>query len=211
MSSFLGRVKELMGLNDPADLIEGEYEEVSSQEYRSLYEDQQRPGDYSSDFSPRRRNWQSPEPSTDWSSERPRPIRSSRERTSPGDNVIGLPSAQRTTGEVVVMEPRSFDEMASVVRHLRDRKSVVMNLTLMEAAEAQRSVDFVAGGTFAIDGHQERIGENIFLFTPNCVAVSTPTSQAEGEQSTATPAPRPIPMPIWSPNEEPVPLFASQR
>ncbi|NJL58145.1 cell division protein SepF, partial [bacterium] len=31
----------------------------------------------------------------------------------------------------------------------------------------------VAGGTYAIDGHQERIGESIFLFTPNCVQVST--------------------------------------
>jgi len=34
-------------------------------------------------------------------------------------------------------------------------------------------VDFVAGGTFAIDGHQERVGESIFLFAPSCVTVTT--------------------------------------
>ena len=30
----------------------------------------------------------------------------------------------------------------------------------------------VAGGTFAIDGHQERVGESIFLFAPSCVTVT---------------------------------------
>ncbi|MEO0853192.1 MAG: cell division protein SepF, partial [Cyanobacteria bacterium J06648_11] len=49
----------------------------------------------------------------------------------------------------------------------------------MEPGEAQRSVDFVAGGTYAIDGHQERVGDNIFLFTPNCVTVSIPGDLVE--------------------------------
>ncbi len=111
-----------------------------------------------------------------------------------GSNVIGLPSVSQPTSEVVVMEPRSFDEMAQVVQHLRDRKTVIMNLTLMDPADAQRSVDFVAGGTYAIDGHQERIGENIFLFTPSTVTVSTPSSQM------GQPLQRPLQSstPLWS-------------
>jgi cell division inhibitor SepF len=52
---------------------------------------------------------------------------------------------------------------------------VVLNLTLMDPDQAQRAVDFIAGGTYALDGHQERIGESIFLFTPRSVQVSTPT------------------------------------
>ncbi|MCF2972022.1 cell division protein SepF [Synechococcus sp. Nb3U1] len=113
---------------------------------------------------------------------------------SMGSNVIGLPSVSQPTSEVVVIEPRSFDEMAQVVQHLRDRKTVIMNLTLMDPADAQRSVDFVAGGTYAIDGHQERIGENIFLFTPSTVTVSTPGSQM------GQPLQRPLqsPAPLWS-------------
>ena len=67
------------------------------------------------------------------------------------------------------MEPRSFEEMPQAIQALRERKSVVLNLTIMDPDQAQRAVDFVAGGTYAIDGHQERIGESIFLFTPNCV------------------------------------------
>ncbi|MEC8196895.1 MAG: cell division protein SepF, partial [Pseudomonadota bacterium] len=49
---------------------------------------------------------------------------------------------------------------------------VILNLTMMEPDQAQRAVDFVAGGTFAIDGHQERVGESIFLFAPSCVTVT---------------------------------------
>jgi cell division inhibitor SepF len=88
-------------------------------------------------------------------------------------NVIGMPGATNGISEVVVMEPRTFEEMPQVIQALRERKSVVLNLTIMDPDQAQRAVDFVAGGTFAIDGHQERIGESIFLFTPSCVQVST--------------------------------------
>lgn len=88
-------------------------------------------------------------------------------------NVIGMPGAANGITEVVVMEPRSFEEMPQAIQGLRERKSVVLNLTMMDPDQAQRAVDFIAGGTYALDGHQERIGESIFLFTPNCVQVST--------------------------------------
>ena len=74
--------------------------------------------------------------------------------------------------EVMVIEPKAFDEMPQVIDALRERKSVVLNLEMMDPQEAQRAVDFVAGGTYAMDGHYERVGESIFLFTPSCVTVS---------------------------------------
>ncbi len=86
--------------------------------------------------------------------------------------VIGMPGISTTTAEVNLMEPRSFDEMPKAIQALRERKTVILNLTMMEPDQAQRAVDFVAGGTFAIDGHQERVGESIFLFAPSCVTVT---------------------------------------
>ena len=88
------------------------------------------------------------------------------------NNVIGMPGLANGNSEVVVIEPHSFDEMPQVILALRERKSVVLNLNMMKPEEAQRSVDFVAGGTYAMDGHQERVGESIFLFTPSSVKVS---------------------------------------
>jgi cell division inhibitor SepF len=90
-----------------------------------------------------------------------------------GTNVIGMPGLASAVAEVFLMEPRSFDEMPRAIQALRERKTVILNLTMMEPDQAQRAVDFVAGGTFAIDGHQERVGESIFLFAPSCVTVTT--------------------------------------
>jgi len=99
-----------------------------------------------------------------------------------GTNVIGLPGISTSAAEVTLMEPRSFDEMPRAIQALRERKTVILNLTMMEPDQAQRAVDFVAGGTFAIDGHQERVGESIFLFAPSCVTVTT----AGGEESASS-------------------------
>jgi cell division inhibitor SepF len=98
-----------------------------------------------------------------------------------GTNVIGMPGLSSSAAEVSLMEPRSFDEMPRAIQALRERKTVILNLTMMEPDQAQRAVDFVAGGTFAIDGHQERVGESIFLFAPSCVTVTT----TGGEESSS--------------------------
>ena len=118
-------------------------------------------------------------------------------------NVIGMPGISTAAAEVNLMEPRSFDEMPQAIQALRERKTVILNLTMMEPDQAQRAVDFVAGGTFAIDGHQERVGESIFLFAPSCVTVtntnhdeaSSPTVVAREQE--APEAESSAPSPAW--------------
>jgi cell division inhibitor SepF len=168
VSNLFSKLRDFVGLNDPAD-YEYEYEEMDGEEYQSLYQEE------------------NAQPVVQPQQEEPRVRRRLRDRmmtsdagmTSMGSNVIGMPGAMNGTSEVVVMEPRSFEEMPQAIQALRERKSVVLNLTIMDPDQAQRAVDFVAGGTYAIDGHQERIGESIFLFTPNCVQVSTPSDFEE--------------------------------
>ena len=63
--------------------------------------------------------------------------------------------------------------MPQAIQALLEQKSVVVNLTQMDPREAQRAVDFVTGGTYSLSGHQQRLGEKVFLFTPNGVKVST--------------------------------------
>lgn len=168
MSGLFGKIKDFVGLNDPAD-YEYEYEEVEGEEYQNLYEEE----------------YSEPEaiapPLPPEEAPRPPARRRIRERVLSTDsgmvsmnNVIGMPGAMNGMSEVLVMEPRTFEEMPQAIQALRERKSVVLNLTIMDPDQAQRAVDFVAGGTYAMDGHQERIGESIFLFTPNCVQVSMP-------------------------------------
>ncbi len=139
---------------------EYDYEEVDGEEYRNLYQEEH--PQVVQEEEPRRRRLR----------ERTTMLSSDSGVGPSMSNVIGMPGVNGMS-EVVVMEPRTFEEMPQAIRALRERKSVVLNLTIMDPDQAQRAVDFVAGGTYAIDGHQERIGESIFLFTPNCVQVST--------------------------------------
>ena len=122
-----------------------------------------------------------------------------------GSNVIGMPGISSSAAEVTLMEPRSFDEMPRAIQALRERKTVILNLTMMEPDQAQRAVDFVAGGTFAIDGHQERVGESIFLFAPSCVTVTTATSEEASSPTIVardtTPEQDAAPSPAWGRQE----------
>lgn len=191
MNDLWSKVRDFVGFNDPVDGLD-EFEETEEEDYQSLYEGQHKRGSQLVEDE-NEKALRAQRRAGEWSSDTAS-RRSGRERTGStmSGNVIGLPSVNQVTSEVMVVEPRSFDEMAQVVQNLRERKTVIMNLSLMDPTDAQRSVDFVAGGTYAIDGHQERIGENIFLFTPSCVTVTTPSSEE----------PIQIPMqtstPIWS-------------
>ena len=77
-----------------------------------------------------------------------------------------------TESKIVVMEPRSFDEVTHCVKLLQLGTAISVNLTMLEQSEAQRLVDFIAGGTYALNGHQEKIGDPVFLFTSQRFSVT---------------------------------------
>ena len=107
------------------------------------------------------------------------PVKSVRQSIiNPGAKVVDHPSAQPSS-EVLVIEPRSFDESLEIVDHLRSRKSVLLNLHLLDNEQSQRVVDFLSGATHAIDGHQQRIGEGVFLFAPANVLISSESSSSK--------------------------------
>lgn len=74
--------------------------------------------------------------------------------------------------EVKVMEPRSFDDVAQIVQNLKDRKTIVLNLHLLDKEQSQRTIDFVCGAAYALNGKPQKVGESVFVFTPNNVTLS---------------------------------------
>ena len=95
---------------------------------------------------------------------------------------LGVVRSINTRGyEVMVVSPKSFDESLEISKNLIDRKTVVLNLELLDHEQSQRVVDFLAGSTFALSGHQQKIGEGVFIFTPNNVNIT-----AEQEKKVAT-------------------------
>jgi cell division inhibitor SepF len=166
--------ERIKGMIFPDQYAEDEYENLPSGE--GYLEVDNYPDNYAQN--PYSAPSESSIPSTPIAQSQPEPMQATKMNSniSSMGNVIGMPGGRgiwSSAAEVLVLEPRAFEEMPQVIQALRERKSVVLNLSLMDPAQAQRAVDFVAGATYTIDGHQERVGENIFLFTPNCVQVRT--------------------------------------
>lgn len=85
--------------------------------------------------------------------------------------VISMPNRGYEAGmknyEVVVFEPRAYNESIQIAQALKERKTVILNLQLLDREESQRIVDFLCGCTHALDGNQRKVGDFVFIFTPN--------------------------------------------
>lgn len=192
--NIFSKLKDFVGLNEPASYEYDEYDEVDERgKYQNSYQEQNTQPTTTEEDSRQRRRLR------DRMSVVPETTNTNTNISSTMNNVIGMPGVNNGFSEVLVMEPRTFEEMPQAIQALRERKSVVLNLTMMDPDQAQRAVDFIAGGTYAIDGHQERIGESIFLFTPSCVQVSTQSGVIHEvpQNQPARPA-RTTPTPTWT-------------
>jgi cell division inhibitor SepF len=190
VNNIFSKLKDFVGLNDPIEYEYDEYEDNSNGDgYRNMYQQEHPQSMPEEERNGRRRMRDRISVASD-----------SAEIGTPLNNVIGMPGTNNSTYEVIVMEPRSFEEMPQAIQALRDRKSVVLNLTMLDPDQAQRAVDFVAGGTYAIDGHQERVGDSIFLFTPICVQVTTQSGGVhEAVQAQVRTGRSTSPTPAWTP------------
>jgi cell division inhibitor SepF len=192
MSNIFSKLRDFVGLNEQVEYEYYEEEPDTRENYQNLYQEQnpQPAPAQQQEPTPASRRWRENSPTM--SDEAATTV------SKPMSNVIGMPGAINGISEVLVLEPRTFEEMPQAIQALRERKSVVLNLTIMDPDQAQRAVDFVAGGTYALDGHQERIGESIFLFTPSCVQVSTQSGLIhEVPQPPARPRPAATATPAW--------------
>ncbi len=188
MNNIFSKLRDFVGLNEPVEYEYYEEEPEQAESYQNLYHEQN-PQVTPQETNTQNRRWREPMPTM--GDNVPTESKSM-------SNVIGMPGAVNGISEVLVLEPRTFEEMPQAIQSLRERKSVVLNLTIMDPDQAQRAVDFVAGGTYALDGHQERIGESIFLFTPSCVQVSTQTGVIhEVPQPPVRPSRPTGPNPAW--------------
>ena len=74
--------------------------------------------------------------------------------------------------EVYVIKPQDFAEAQTAADLLKEGRTVVINLEGVELTVAQRSIDFVGGATYAINGSLQAVSNNIFIAAPDSIEVS---------------------------------------
>ncbi len=92
------------------------------------------------------------------------------------DNVVDIHAAAEqkvlSKMKVIVIEPRSFDDVQQVANCLKEKKPVVINFEHTDAEDAKRIIDFVSGTTYALSGDLKKVGRNVFLCAPSNVNVA---------------------------------------
>lgn len=73
--------------------------------------------------------------------------------------------------KMVLFEPRSFQEADEIGRHLKERRAAVVNLHRLQRDYSQRTIDFLTGVVFALDGTIQKIGSDVILCTPASIGV----------------------------------------
>ena len=94
--------------------------------------------------------------------------------------VVSHPNSYKS-GEVTVIEPRSFSESAQIVRKLIERKTVILHLDLLDKEQSQRTIDFVCGAAHALNGTAQKISDMVFIFTPSNVSLSVENAQLQSK------------------------------
>ncbi len=111
--------------------------------------------------------------------------RETRETRGAGKRGRLVSLAPQTAGStrVVISEIRHFEEVQTVADHLKNRRMVIASVVSTDREAAKRAVDFLSGAVYALDGSVQKIGEGVFLFTPQNVMVdneSTPAPSQDG-------------------------------
>lgn len=83
--------------------------------------------------------------------------------------LVSIPAT--TELKVMLMKPERFENAVEIADHLKNRRTVVLNLESTPREEAKRLLDFLSGVTYAGEGKIKKIAANTYLITPYHVEI----------------------------------------
>lgn len=137
----MGFLDELKRLTHPyEDEMEDDYDEDED-----LYEDEDEEEDEPEPEAPPRRE------------EPPR-------RSPGGGKVVNIHAT--TQLQVVLVKPERYENASEVADHLRDKRTVVLNLEKTQKDVARRLLDFLSGVAYAQEGKIKKVALQTYIVTP---------------------------------------------
>lgn len=68
--------------------------------------------------------------------------------------------------KVVLVKPERFENASEIADHLKDKRTVVLNLESTNKDVARRLVDFLSGVAYAGEGKIKKVAANTYIITP---------------------------------------------
>ena len=73
--------------------------------------------------------------------------------------------------KVVLVKPERFENASEIADHLKEKRTVVMNLESTHKDIARRLVDFLSGVAYAGEGKIKKVAANTYIITPYSVDI----------------------------------------
>lgn len=91
----------------------------------------------------------------------------------PSRNVVNMNAGNlHESSKMCLFEPRVFSDTQDIADELKNRRATLVNLQRIDNVSAKRIIDFLSGTVYAIGGDIQRVGNDIFLCTPDNVEVA---------------------------------------
>ena len=81
-----------------------------------------------------------------------------------GNKVVNIHATARL--QVVLVMPEQYEAAREIADHLRDKRTVVLNLENTSKEISRRILDFVSGVAYAQDGKIKKVAVSTFIVTP---------------------------------------------
>ncbi|MBR3365318.1 MAG: cell division protein SepF [Solobacterium sp.] len=97
------------------------------------------------------------------------------EDTQPVVTAAAAPAAATTAavgGAIALFEPRTFDEATMIADKIKNGSAAAVNLHRLSKDYAQRTIDFLTGVVYALNGRIEKVGHNLILCSPASMKLS---------------------------------------
>ena len=91
--------------------------------------------------------------------------RRARDRAEDRRNKV-VNSHATTQLKVVLVKPERFENASEIADHLKDKRTVVINLESTNKDVARRLVDFLSGVAYAGEGKIKKVAANTYIITP---------------------------------------------
>ena len=73
--------------------------------------------------------------------------------------------------QVVLVKPERFENASEIADHLRDKRTVVLNLEQTDKNIARRLIDFLSGVAYANEGTIKKVAMGTYIITPYNVEI----------------------------------------
>ncbi len=74
--------------------------------------------------------------------------------------------------EILNFTMLSYDMTEEVASYIKAKKPIIVNMEKLDKFQMLRTLDFLTGACYALNGNVEKITENIFIFAPEHVNIN---------------------------------------